>query len=107
MEDLKEEHVIIRFSFKLGENAMETFKMLKAALGQQIMRRTQVFWGWFSKVKSCVSYVKDAESLGHLLMSKTDENVSRVKELVFKNRRIISAKLLTCWEFHLAQFKAF
>jgi hypothetical protein len=43
---------------------------------------------WFSKFKSGVACVEDAEGLERPLRNETDENVDRVKECVLKNRRI-------------------
>jgi hypothetical protein len=61
--------------------------MLKVAFGEQTVGRTQAF-DWFSKFKSGLISVKDADHSGHPMASKTDENMDKVKELVFENRKI-------------------
>jgi hypothetical protein len=60
----------IKFYFKLGKDATETFKMLKACFGEQTMGRTQVF-EWFSNFKSGVTSAEDAKCSGRPSTSKT------------------------------------
>jgi len=57
MADLKKQRVCIRFCFKLGLSAMETFEMLEVACGEQALGRTQLCYS-FSKFKSGGSFVK-------------------------------------------------
>jgi hypothetical protein len=57
----------------------------KTSNGQQKMGRTQVF-ELFSKLKSGATSAEDAEHSTHPSMSKADENVDQVKELVHNNR---------------------
>jgi hypothetical protein len=85
--DLKEQHVCIKFCFKLGKNSVETFDMLEVCFREQKMGRTQLF-AWFSKFKSDMISVEVAEHLGCLSMSKTDENMDQAKKLVHENRRV-------------------
>jgi len=80
------------FALQWGKNATETF-------GEWAMGRTQVF-EWFSKFKSSVILVEDAEHLGHPLMSKT---MGWVKELVLENTEIT----LHEWWFNFCKFRAF
>jgi len=47
------------------------------------MGRTQVF-KWFSKLKSGVTTVEDAQNVKRISTSKRDENVDPVKELPFE-----------------------
>jgi hypothetical protein len=51
--------------------------MLKA-FQEQTIKKTQVF-EWFSKSKSSVVLVEDAECSGHPLTSKTHENLDQYK----------------------------
>jgi hypothetical protein len=80
--------------------------MLHVAFGEQTMEKTRVF-EWFSMFKSSVTSDVDDKCSRHPLISKTDENSDRVKELVLENRGPLPVKLLTCWKFHLGQFRAF
>jgi hypothetical protein len=43
MTHLKEQCVCIKFCFKLGKNAMETFKMFEVAFAEQTLESTHVF----------------------------------------------------------------
>ena len=54
---MKKQHVCIKFCFKLGLSAVETFEMLEVACVEQTMGRTQLF-DPFSKFKSGGSFVK-------------------------------------------------
>jgi hypothetical protein len=51
------------------KNAMEAFEMLKEAFGEETVGRTPVF-ELFSRLRSCVTSVKDAGSSGYPSMSK-------------------------------------
>jgi len=62
MTDGKEQHVCIKFYFKLGRSSTETSETLKVPSGEQTVGRTQVF-DWFSKFRSCVTSAEDAERL--------------------------------------------
>jgi hypothetical protein len=46
------------------------------------------FLSGFSRSKTCVTSLEDAECLGHPSVGKTDESVYQVKECNLKNRRI-------------------
>jgi hypothetical protein len=43
---------------------------------------------WIAKFKSSLTFGKDAYHSRHPLTSKTSENMEKVKELSFENRRI-------------------
>jgi hypothetical protein len=50
---------------------------------------------------------EDVECSGYPSTHKTEENVEQVKETVLEDRKSVTMKLLTCWEFHLCQFRVF
>jgi hypothetical protein len=85
MAGLKKQHVCIKFCFKLGLSAMETFEILEVACGEQALGRTQLCDS-FSKFKSGGSFIKVSQSAQCPLASKTDENVGQVKWLVLKTK---------------------
>jgi hypothetical protein len=60
---------------------------------------------WFSKFKSSVTSVEDAERLRCPSVSKMDENVDCVKEVILINKRSTICEVAKCWEFHLGQFR--
>lgn len=63
--------------WEVGGVLCRFFLMLKA-FQEQTIRKTQVF-EWFSKSKSSVAMVEDAECSGHPLTSKTHENLDQFK----------------------------
>lgn len=81
---------------------MWTFKVLRVAFGEQTAGRTQVF-EWFSWVQRLCDLCWRCWTFRTSSTSNTDENVHLVKELVLRTRRMISMKLLTCWESHLGE----
>ena len=62
-EDTLEERYAIKFCFKLGKNATETYGMLKTAFGQSCMNRASVF-EWHKRFKKGRESVRDDESCG-------------------------------------------
>jgi hypothetical protein len=50
MADIHEQHIDIKFSFKLGNTFMEAHKMMKNIYGDQCMSRTLYEWyEWFKR----------------------------------------------------------
>ena len=81
------------------------FQVFKMAFEEQIMGRPQFLKGFLSSEKPCY-LVKDEHS-GFQWRSKIHENVAAIKECTVKNEKSLCVKLLTCWQFHLCQFRAF
>ena len=59
-EDTLEERYAIKFCFKLGKNATETYGMLQTAFGASCMNRVSVF-EWHKKFKEGRESVRDDE----------------------------------------------
>ena len=57
-EDTLEERYAIRFCFKLGKNATETYGMLQTAFGPSCMNRASVF-EWHNRFKEVRESVSD------------------------------------------------
>ena len=62
-EDTLEERYAIKFCFKLGKNATETYGMLQTAFGASCMNRASVF-EWHKRFKEGMESVRDDESCG-------------------------------------------
>ena len=62
-EDTLEERYAIKFCFKLGKNATETYGMLQTAFGASYMNRTSVF-EWYKIFKEGRESVRDDERRG-------------------------------------------
>ena len=59
-EDTLEERYAIKFCFKLGKNATETYGMLQTAFGASCMNQTSVF-EWHKRFKEGMESVRDEE----------------------------------------------
>ena len=62
-EDTLEERYAIKFYFKLGKNATETYGMLQTAFGASCMNRASVF-EWHKRFKESRESVRDVERCG-------------------------------------------
>lgn len=63
MTHLKEQCICIKFCFELGK-CYGNFEMFEVSFAEQTLESTQVS-DWFSKFKSGVTSMEDAENLGH------------------------------------------
>ena len=71
-EDTLEERYAIKFCFRLGKNATETFGMLWTAFRQSCMNRASVF-EWHKRFKECMESVRDYERCGRSKEVNTPE----------------------------------
>ena len=62
-EDILEERYAIKFCFRLGKNAMETYGMLQTAYRPSCKNRASVF-EWHKRFKEATESVRDDESCG-------------------------------------------
>jgi hypothetical protein len=82
-----EQRCAIKFCVKLNENATETCEKLKRAYGEHAVSRTQVF-RWHKAFLDGRESVEDEPRSGRPCTSKTDENVTKVRDLVRSDRRL-------------------
>ena len=68
-EDTLEERYAIKFCFKLGKNATETYGMLQTAFGPSCMNRAWVF-EWHKRFKEDTESVRDDERCGRSWLAK-------------------------------------
>ncbi|PSN53698.1 hypothetical protein C0J52_02226 [Blattella germanica] len=73
MRDYEEQRTCIKFCFKFGKTATETYQMLRTAYGEESVGKSLAFES-FSKFKRGVT--------------KPQENVDRVREIVLNDKRI-------------------
>lgn len=73
----KEQRVNIKFCFKLGKSASETFVMLQQVYGDDCLSRTQVF-EWFKRFKDGREDTSDDTRTGRPLSAKTDANIEKI-----------------------------
>ncbi|GFX82691.1 protein GVQW3 [Trichonephila clavipes] len=82
-----EQRCAIKFCFRLGHNATETFSKLQQAYGDSVLSRTQVFQ-WFKAFSEGRESIEDETRSGRPSVSKTAENVVRVRDLVRSDCRL-------------------
>ena len=91
-----EQRCTIKFCVKLNEYATETYKKLRRAYGEHALSRTQIF-RWHKGFLDGRENVEDEPRCGRPCTSKTDENVTKVWDLVRSDRpltvRMISSVL--------------
>ena len=75
-EDTLEERYAIRFCFKLGKNATETYGMLQTAFGPSCMNRTSVF-EWHGRFKEGRESVRHDERCGRRKEVSTPELIGQ------------------------------
>ena len=87
-EDTLEERCAIKFCFKIGKNATETYGMLQTAFGPSCMNRASVF-EWHKRFKESRESVRD------------DERCGRSKEVSWLAKGLGLG--LLCWGFKRVQ----
>jgi len=82
-----EQRCAIKFCVKLSENAIETYENLKRAYGVHALSRTRVFMQHKAFLNGRESEENEPR-FGRHCTSKTDENVTKVMDLVRSDRRL-------------------
>ena len=86
-EDTLEEQYAIKFCFKLGKNATETYRMLHTAFGASCINRASVF-EWHKRFKEGRQFVRDDERCGRSKEVRTPELIGQIKNFMDKDRRV-------------------
>ena len=86
MSIFHEQRICVKFCVKIGKSVTKTFEMLKIAFGEEAMCRTQTY-EWWQRFKEGRTSVDDPRS-GRPSTSKTDDNVTKVREVIRSNRRL-------------------
>ena len=82
------EHKInLKFLVKLRKTPTECFKFLKKVYGKDVMSRTQIF-EWHKHFEKGCKKVEDDPKTGQFSTARTDENITRVKQLVQRDCRL-------------------
>jgi len=82
-----EQRICIKFCFKIGKTATETYQLLQQAYGEDAMGRTQVF-DWVSRFKEGRIFVQSNPRLGRPSTSRNEEMIAKVRTIVCNNRRL-------------------
>ena len=83
-EDTLEEWYAIKFCFKLGKNATETYGMLQTAFRASCMNRASVF-EWHKRFKEGRESVRDDERCGRSKEVNTPELIGQIKNFTDKD----------------------
>ena len=75
-EDTLEDRYAIKFCFKLGKNATETYGMLQTAFGASFMNQASVL-GWHKRFKEGTKSVRDDERCGRSWEVNTPEFIGQ------------------------------
>jgi hypothetical protein len=76
----------VKFFFKLGKTATETWKMLQQAFRDEFTSRTQCF-EWYSHFKTRRTSIDEDPRSGRPSMSTDDVHIKAVRDLIIQNRR--------------------
>ena len=80
-----EERYALKFCFKLGKNATETYGMLQTAFGASCMNGASVF-EWHKRFKERRESVRDDERFGRSKEVRTPELIGQIKNFMDKDR---------------------
>jgi len=88
-KDLEEQSVCVcvKFCFKLGKTATETWKTLQQAFGDVCMSRTQCF-EWYSRFKTRRTSIDEDFRSGRSSTSTDDVHIVAVRHLILQNCRL-------------------
>ena len=86
-EDTLEERYAIKFCFKLGKNATETYGMLQTAFRPSCVNRAAVF-EWHKRFKEGRESVRDDERCERSKEVRTPELIGQIKSFMDKDRRV-------------------
>jgi len=82
-----EQRICIKFCFKIGKTATETYQSLQQAYGENAMGPTQVF-DWFRRFKEGRTSVERDPHLGRPSTSRNEEIIAKVRTIIHNNRRL-------------------
>ena len=86
-EDTLKERYAIKFCFKLGKKAIETYGMLQTAFGASYMNRASVF-EWPKRFKESRESMRDDERCGRSKEVRTPELIGHIMNFMDKDRRV-------------------
>ena len=82
-----EQRYAIKFCAKLGKSGSKTLQLLRTAYGDAVLSSAQVL-RWHKAFKDGRESVEDKQRAGRSSTSKTENNVSHVKAVLDRDRRM-------------------
>ena len=92
MDETLEQRACVKFCFKTGKTALETYELLKTAFGDKCLSHSNVFI-WFNRFKNGCESVEDDPWPSRPSTSKTDENIVKVCDLVRSDYLLTSREM--------------
>ena len=87
-----EQRANIKFCFKLGKTATETFQMVQKVYGDKVLSRSSVF-DWYKRLQHGRESLEDDEHTGRPRSGRSPEEIMKVSDIL-KNDRCVSTRLL-------------
>jgi len=87
-----EQRICIKFCFKIGKTATETYQLLQLAYGEDAMGRTQVF-DWFRRFKEGRTSAESDRRSGRPSTSRNEAMIAKVRTIVLNNRRLTAREI--------------
>ena len=87
MCDSKEQRICIKFCFKIGKTATETYQLLQQVYGENSMDSTQVFY-FFLRFKECRTSVESDPRSGRQSTSRNEEMIAKIRTIFHNNSRL-------------------
>ncbi|XP_026811241.1 protein GVQW3-like [Rhopalosiphum maidis] len=87
MDNITEQRACIKFCFKIGKNATETFELIKLAFGDVSLSRCVTF-DWFKRFKKGRISIEDDHRPGRPSSSKTNDTIDLVRNKIRNDRRL-------------------
>jgi len=87
-----EQRICFKFCFKIGKTAMETYKLLQQAYGEDATGRTQVF-NWFRRFKEGRTSGESYPRSGRPSTSRDEEIIAEVRPIVRSNGRLTEREI--------------
>ena len=102
-EDTLEEWYAIKFCFKLGKNATETYGMLQTTFWPSCMNQASVF-EWHKRFKDGRESVRDDERCGRNKEVRTPELIGQIKNFMDKDCCVSIETICAQWELYTKLF---
>jgi len=83
-----EQCICIKFCFKIGKTATETYQLLQQAYGEDAMGRTQVC-DWFRRFKEGRTSAERDPRSGRQSTTRNEEMIAKVGKIIRNNRRLM------------------
>jgi len=87
MDNLIEQRTTIKFCFKVGLSAKNSFEMLQKSYDELCLKKTAVY-EWFGRFREGQESVVDDERSGRPSTTQTNKNIAHVTALLKEDRRI-------------------